>query len=187
MELITDLRYSARHPWAHAGLWACAAALAALCAALAAWWPEQRAHAALDEALAAKRRAVVEGRRAEELARAYREARVHVAALDAKLRHGATQAQLVQGFARLARRHGVRILGETYDEGRNARQPQLSAELTLQGSYAGLRDFVAELATLPTWSEVHEVRIENVHGAAQQKGRVRIVTYRQATEARSGT
>ena len=187
MELIKDLRYSLRHPAARAGLWACAVALAAAGAAFAAWWPEQRAHAALEETLATKRRAVVEGRRAEELARAYREARLHVAALDAKLRHGATQAQLVQGFARLARRHGVRILGETYDEGRNARQPQLSAELTLQGSYAGLRDFVADLATLPTWSEVHEVRIENVHGAALQKGRVRIVTYRQPAEARSGT
>ena len=40
--------------------------------------------------------------------------------------------------------------------------------------------------TLPTWSEVHEVRIENAQGAALQKARVRIVTYRHSVEARKG-
>jgi hypothetical protein len=183
--LLDDLRYGARHPWARGGLWACAATLAALCAALAAWWPEERAHAQLEDAVSAKRRMLVEGRRAEELARAYEEAKVRVGTLEAKLQHAATQAQLVQSFARLARRHGVRIVGETYEEGRGAGR-QLGAELVLQASYPSLREFIAELATLPTWSEVHEVRIENAQGAAQQKARVRIVTYRQSVEARKG-
>ena len=185
---LADLRYSARHPWARAGLWACAAALLASGAAFAAWWPEQRAQALLEESISAKRRALVEERRAEALAQAYREAHAGTAALEGKLRHAATQAQLVQSFARLARRHGVRVLGETYDEGRKAgRHAQLGAELTLQASYPALREFVAELATLPTWSEVHEVRIENAQGAAVQKARIRIVTYRQAAEARKGS
>ena len=178
---LADLRYSARHPWARAGAWACAAALAALCAAAAAWWPEREAQAALEQAIVAERRALTEAQRAEELWRAYAEARKEVAALDRKLGHAATQAQLVQSFARLARRHGVRIVSETYEEGRGA-QPMLSAELTVQGAYPALREFVAELAGLPTWSEVHEVRIESARGAELQKGRIRIVTYRQAAE-----
>jgi Tfp pilus assembly protein PilO len=176
---LADLRYSARHPWARAGAWACGCALVAAGAAFAAWWPEQREQAALEEAIVSQRRTLVDARRTEELARAYLQARKEIAALDRKLGHAATQAQLVQDFARLARRHGVRIVSETYEEGRGV-QPTLSAELAVQGAYPALRDFVAGLAGLPTWSEVHEVRIESARGAKLQKGRVRIVTYRQA-------
>jgi Tfp pilus assembly protein PilO len=177
---LADLRYSARHPWARAGAWACACALAAAGAALAAWWPEQRTHDALEHTLAAQRRALVEAKRSGELARAYAQAREEVALLDRKLAEAATQAQLVQAFARLARRHGVKILAESYEEGRGA-QAALSAELSVQGAYPALRDFVAELAGLPTWSEVQEVRIESARGTGVQKGRVRILTYRRSS------
>ena len=176
-----DLRYSARHPWARAGLWAVGAAAVVAAAAVAAWWPAQREHAALEDEIASKRAGLVQARQAEELSRAYAQARSAVAALEKKLQHGATQAQLVENFARLARKHGVKILAETYDEGRNpGAQPALSAELTVQGSYSALREFLRELSALPTWSELHEVRLETVQGTATQKGRIRIVTYRRS-------
>lgn len=180
-----DLRYSARHPAARSGLCAVAAAAVLALAAAGAWWPAQREQAALEESIAAKRRSVVQARQADELARAYAQARGAVAVLEKKLQHGATQAQLVENFARLARRHGVRILAETYDEGRGTAgaQPALSAELTVQGSYPALREFLRELSGLPTWSEVHEVRLETVQGSGTQKGRIRIVTYRRAAPA----
>lgn len=186
---LDDLRYSARHPWARSGLWAVAAAGMLAVVAASAWWPTQRQHAALEEEIAAKRRDLVQARQAEELARAYEQARGAVAVLEKKLQHGATQAQLVENFARLARKNGVKIVAETYDEGRGGTgaQPALSAELTVQGSYPALREFLRELSTLPTWSEVHEVRLETVQGTGTQKGRIRIVTYRRAApgEARA--
>jgi Tfp pilus assembly protein PilO len=182
-----DLRYSARHPWARAGLWACGAAAALMLAATALWWPAEQEHAALEEKIAATRRSLIQAQQSGELARAYVQAREAVAVLEKKLQHGATQAQLVENFARLARRHGVRIVAETYDEGRNASgaQPALSAELSVQGSYPALREFLRELAALPTWSEVQEVRLETVQGAATQKGRIRIVTYRGVSPAQA--
>jgi Tfp pilus assembly protein PilO len=184
-----DLRYSARHPWARSGLWAVAAAAVLTVAAAGAWWPAQREHGALEESIAAKRRSLVQARQAEELARAYAQARAAVAVLEKKLQHGATQAQLVENFARLARKHGVKIVAETYDEGRNAAgaQPALSAELTVLGSYPALREFLRELSALPTWSEVHEVRLETVQGTGIQKGRIRIVTYRRAAPGEART
>ena len=184
-----ELRYSARHPWARSGLWAVTAAAVLVLAAAGAWWPAQREHAALDEAIAAKRRGVIQARQSEELARAYAQARGAVEVLEKKLQHGATQAQLVENFARLARKHGVRIVAETYDEGRGAAgaQPALSAELTVQGSYPALREFLRELSALPTWSEVHEVRLETVQGTATQKGRIRIVTYRRSAPGEART
>jgi Tfp pilus assembly protein PilO len=176
---LAELRYCLRYRWARAGLIAAAIGMVALAGATAAWWPAQVEQDALEQQISAKRRALARAQHSEELARIYQRAEKDVASLEAKLRHGATQAQLVQSFARLARRHGVRIVSETYEEGRNAAaQTALSAELAVQGPYPALRDFLREIGSLPTWSEVHEARIESAPGAAVQKGRIRIVTYR---------
>ena len=179
---LADLRYSARHPWARAGLALCAAAAAVLLVVLALWWPAQREREALEESIAASRRALIQAQQADELLAAYARAGKQVAQLEKKLEYAATQAQLVESFARLAREHGVKIVTETYEDGRAAgTQPALAAELAVQAGFPALRDFLRDLSSLPTWSEVQEVRIESAQGAAVQKGRIRIVTYRSAT------
>jgi len=178
---VADLRYSARHPWARTGLALCAAAAALLVVALALWWPAQRERDALEDSIAARRRALVQAQQSDELLAAYARAGKQVTQLEKKLAYATTQAQLVESFARLARAHGVRIVTETYEEGRAAgTQPALSAELAVQAGFPALRDFLRDLSSLPTWSEVQEVRIESERGAAVQKGRIRIVTYRAA-------
>lgn len=180
---LAGLRYDARHPWARAGSWAAAAACVLMLAAFAAWWPAHREASALEDRIAAKRRALAQARQSYELLGAYTKASRDVASLEKKLRYGATQSQLVENFARLARSHGVKIVSETYEEARGAGvQPSLSAELAVQGEYPALRDFLRDLSALPTWSEVQEVRLESAQGAAGQKGRIRIVTYRQPAE-----
>jgi Tfp pilus assembly protein PilO len=157
-------------------------------AMLAAWWPAHSEQAALEEAIASKRRGLVQARQAHDLLAAYAKASKEVALLEKKLQHAATQAQLVENFARLARRHGVKIVSETYEEGRGSgAQPMLAAELAVQGSYPSMRDFLRDLSGLPTWSEVQEVRLESVPGAPTQKGRIRIVTFRQAPAATGKT
>lgn len=176
---LADLRYAARHPVARAGLWAAAVTGAIMLAALATWWPAHSDTASLETRITAKRRALADARHNYELLAAYTKASRDVASLEKKLRYAATQSQLVENFARLARRHGVKIVSETYEEGRGA-QPALSAELSVQGEYPALRDFLRELSALPTWSEVQEVRLESAQGTGAQRGRIRIVTYRQA-------
>ena len=179
VSLLAELRYCLRHRWARSGLIAAAIGIAALTGVTALWWPAHSEQNALEQQISAKRRALARAQQSDELARVYQRAQKDVASLEGKLRHGATQAQLVQSFARLARKHGVRIVSETYEEGRNAAaQATLSAELAVQAPYPALRDFLREVATLPTWSEVHEARIESAQDKALQKGRIRIVTYR---------
>ncbi len=162
-------------------MWACAAAAALLLVAVAVWWPAQHERAKLEDTIGGKRRELVQAQQADELLRAYGKARKEVALLEKKLEHAATQSQLVENFARLARKHGVKIVSETYEEGRAAgAQPMLNAELSVQGGYPALRDFLHDVSALPTWSEVQEVRLESVQGAATQKGRIRVMTYRHA-------
>jgi len=176
---LAELRYGARHPWARAGSWVCAVAAALALVALAVWWPAQRDRSALEDKISSARRALVQAQQADELLSAYARASKDAALLEKKLEHAATQAQLVESFAQLARRHGVRILTETYEEGRGP-QPALGSELAVQAAYPALRDFLRDLSALPTWSEVQEVRLESVQGSAPQKGRIRIITYRAA-------
>jgi len=152
---LADLRYSARHPLARAGLWACSATAVLVFGVLAVWWPAQREQAALEDKIISTRRAMVQAQQADELLSAYARAHKDVALLEKKLQHAATQAQLVENFAHLARNHGVKIVTQTYEEGRGSgTQPTLSAELTVQGGYPALRDFVRDLSALQTWSEV---------------------------------
>ena len=180
---LAELRYGARHPWARAGLRAGAAAATLALLALAVWWPAQRERTALEDKIQSKRRDLVQAKQADELLGAYARARKDVALLEKKLQNAATQAQLVENFARLARHRGVKIITETYEEGRGAGvHPSLNTELAVQADYPALRDFLRDLSALPTWSEVQEVRLESVQGASTQKGRIRIVTYRHAPQ-----
>jgi len=163
-------------------MWACAATAALLLVAVAVWWPAQHERAKLEDTIGGKRRELVQAQQADELLRAYGRARTEVALLEKKLEHAATQSQLVENFARLARKHGVKIVSETYEEGRaGGAQPMLNAELSVQGGYPALRDFLRDVSALPTWSEVQEVRLESVQGATTQKGRIRVMTYRHAS------
>lgn len=177
---VADLLYAARHPVARAGLWAVLAAMVLVVLALAWWWPAQRAEQGLNNDITAKRRALVQMQQADELLRRYETARKAVPLLEKKLEQSISQAQLVESLARLARQRGVRVISETYDEGRSTGgQALLLAELTVQGSYTMLRDFLRDLPGLPMWTEVQEVRLEGARGAAQIKGRIRIATWRR--------
>src|SRR5213594_2410409 len=146
---LAELRYGARHPWACAGLRAGAAAATLALLALAVWWPAQRERTALEDKIQSKRRDLVQAKQADELLGAYARALKDVALLEKKLQNAATQAQLVENFARLARHRGVRIITETYEEGRGAgAHPSLNTELAVQ---ADTRRFAISCAICPRY------------------------------------
>lgn len=185
---IAELRYNVRHPLARLGVRALLAAGTVLVGALALWWPAQHADSGLQAQIAAKRRALVEVQQADELLRLYTSAQKSVPLLEKKLEQSVSQAQLVDSLSRLARQHGVRVASETYEEGRSSGgQALLLAELTVQGSYGAVRNFLRDLPTLPMWTEVHEVRLEAARGSAAVRGRIRVATYRAAPAGGGGS
>lgn len=176
---IAELRYGARHPLARTGVRALLGAVLVMAAALVFWFPAQHTNARLEAQITAKRRTLVETKQADELLRLYASAQKSVPLLEKKLEQSVSQAQLVDSLSRLARQHGVRVASETYEEGRSAGgQALLLAELTVQGSYGAVRNFLRDLPTLPMWTEVHEVRLEAARGSAAVRGRIRVATYR---------
>lgn len=172
------LRYGARHPMARAGRWALVIAVAGLTLSAAWWWPIASERTRLTDQIAQQRRALVAAREAVELQHAYGLAAQRAPELENKLRQTVSPAQLVESLGQLARRHGVRIVAEAYEEGRRERPPQsLVADLTLTGDYLALRRFIDGLAGLATWSIAEEVRLEVVRGGTDVRARLRVVTY----------
>ena len=181
----SELRYcSHHHPLTRSGLRGLLGSGAVLLATLAVWWPVLHTHDSLQARIAAQRRALVETQQAGELLRLYDAARRTAPQLERKLEQSVSQAQLVESLARLARQHQVRVVSETYQEGRSpAGQALLLAELTVQGSYGAVRHFLRGLPGLPMWNEIQEVRLEGVRSAAAVRGQIRIATYRLAPAA----
>lgn len=180
-ETLSMLRYSARCKAVRHGMFAVlAAALLALVIMLAWWGPAQREHAQLLHSIDARRAAMVEGVRSAQVARAQREALPVVALLEKKLQAHSGQAELIQGIARLAARRGVRVVSQSFDEGKAQRgDAAIYLELGLLGDYPSLRRLMGDLAALPMWIEVVEERLELVNASGGQvKAQMRLLTYR---------
>lgn len=183
----SELRYCARHPLARAGLWGLLGAGTVLVATLALWWPALHAQSRLQSEITGKRRAQVEIQQADELRKLYETAWKSAPLLEKKLEQSVSQARLVESLARLAHQHGVRVASETYQESRNTGgQTLLLAELTVQGDYGAVRNFLRGLPGLPMWNEIQEVRLEGARGTAAVRGQIRIATYRAAAPAGTG-
>ena len=179
--LVADARYSIRHPWIRRGAMFVAAAGVLMLIAFAFWWPAQNSHVALEEQIATKRRVLVQLQQGDELLRDYTRAQKDIPLLEKKLTNAATQAQLVEQLGRLARRHGVAVVSETYEEGRATGSYRvLNTDLTVQASYPAIRAFLHSLPDLPVWAEIQELRLEAARDAGVVKGRIRIATYRRA-------
>jgi Tfp pilus assembly protein PilO len=130
--------------------------------------------------ISARRAAAIEATRADELSRAQRKAVAAMALFENKLGVKAGQADLIQGIARLAAQRGVRVVSQSFDEGRVQRgDAALFLELGLTGSYASLRRLLSDFATLPMWLEVVEARIERSgESGGQVRAQLRLLTYR---------
>lgn len=170
------LGYGLRHPFVKAGSVASLVAAAVLAVAAGSWWPVQRADAALAERLTAERRALVEARQAGEAARNHARNLRDVPLLEAKLAAAADQTRIVDGLARLARAHQVRIVDQGYAARRD--KSGLVVELAVEGAYGSVRNFVRGLGTLPLWIEVQEAQLDRSDGTGGVKGRLRLVSFR---------
>ncbi len=179
-ESLARLRYGLRHPAARAGgVLALALSLSALLV-LAVWWGPMRLEQwKCLEAAESKRKAWLDGKQAQELSQASREARGTVALLERKLDSDLNQAQAVQTISRLAASHGVRVLSQSFEAGKKQEPVAvLLIDLTLQGSYQGLREILESLPEMNGWVEVLEANLESAGSGAQVKAQLTLAAYR---------
>lgn len=177
---VNALRYALRHPYVRLALWVDLALVVALAVGAALWWPTAREHQTLASAVDAKRQQLVFAQQAGTLVRAFRHAQVAVPRLEGKLRLSARQSDLVDQLGRLARQHGVRIVSQSFDDGkaRGAYLP-LQVNLGLQGPYGALRDFMDGLPSLPVWTEILEASLERSRESPEAvRAQLRLLAFR---------
>jgi Tfp pilus assembly protein PilO len=181
--LLDDLRYALRHPYVRAGGWINLALIVAAIAAAAVRWPVAQQHAELTAFVDAKRKQMVYSMQAGEMMRNYRHAQAVVPRLEQKLQAGMRQSDLVDSLGRLARQHDVRVLSQAFEEGKaRGAYSSLHVNITLQGRYTALRDFLDGLSSLPLWLEIQEAGIERAREAPDAvRTQLRLTTLRKAT------
>jgi len=182
-EVMLMLRYSIRcKAVRHAMIAMLAAAI--ICAGIVlVWWaPAKREQSQLVRNIDSRRAEMVEAVRSSQVAHAQHEILPAVVLLEKKLGVRAGQADLIQGIARLASQRGVRVVSQSFDEGKaQLGDAPLYLELGLLGDYASLRKLMSDFATLPMWIEVVEARLERAgDGGALVRAHLRLLTYRPA-------
>lgn len=179
---LDSLRYAFRHPYVRTGAWINIALIVVVIAAAAVRWPIAQQHAELTAAIDAKRKQMVYAMQAGEMMRNYRHAQVAVPRLEQKLQASVRQSDLIDSIGRLARQHDVRVVSQAFEEGkvRGAYSP-LHVNITLQGRYTALRDFLDGLSSLLLWLEIQEAGIERAREApGAVRAQLRITALRKA-------
>lgn len=181
LEAIKVLRYSLRCKQVRYGMYAMLLGAIACTLIMLVWWgPAKLEHANLSHHIDAIRAIKVEALRAGEVARGQREVLPAVTLLEKKLEAHSGQAELMQGISRLASKRGVRVISQSFNEGKaeNGDAP-LYLELGLAGDYTALRRLTGDLATLPMWIEVVEEHFERAsESGSLVKLQMRLLTYR---------
>ncbi len=180
-EMLAALRYGLRSRAVRAaGSAVFSAALLFATVVLVWWWPASHQQSALQQAIDSRRTAAMEAARSAEVVRAENEARQAAALLEKKLSASASQTDLIRGVAKLAAHHGVRVVTQSFDEGRGQRtEGALYMDVGLSGNYAALRGMLGDFATLPMWIEVIEARFDHAgDGGGAVRAQLRLLTYR---------
>lgn len=185
-EALALFRYSLRATTVRLALYALAAMAMVWAGVAAIWWlPAHREHTRLERDIAARRATIVDAVRAAGVAEAERKAQAGLPLFEKKLATHAGQAELIRDVARLAAQRGVRVVSQSFDEGRSQQQDgALYLNLGLTGRYVSLRRLLADFAGLPVWLEVVEAHIERAGGrGGQVRAQLRLLTYRAARRA----
>lgn len=182
-DVLLDIRYSLRHPRVKPLLIA-ALSLSIITAIAAAvvWYPASAEMDTLRRDVEAQRRAAVSAVYAGQLAAAYEQAARVLPELEKKLDHTFTQADLVTDLGKLARKHGLKLVSQSFEEAKikNGYQP-LRIDIGLQGRYADLRKFLLGLQTLPSWMVVEQAAFRRQGEGRLVKVQLQLLTYRQST------
>lgn len=186
---LDHLRYAYRHPWVRWGAWINLGLIIAVVVAALIRWPAAQQHRALEAAIDGKRKQMVYASQAGEMMRQYRHAQVVLPRLEQKLQAGARQSDLIDSFGRLARQHDIRVLSQTFEEGKpRGFYSPLHVNIALQGRYAALRDFLDDLASLPLWIEIQEAGVERARETPDAvRVQLRLTALRKAATGRAGS
>ena len=134
-----------------------------------------------------QRRAAVDAQYAQQLVDAFGTGKKQIAVLEQKLQVEGVQSTLVHEMEKLCRLNSVKLLAQSYQEGKVAEGKEgsdavLKHELVVAGSYPNLRRLIRDMEKLPTLSFIEEASFSKSAGQsfgqdARLKLSLRLSTY----------
>lgn len=181
MYIVADCKFSMRHPIVIIGLLSLTLVTAStLIFGALYWWPMHSEKGQGQTELALLRKDIIHHTQKIELAKAYYHTKDAIIELENKLNAKNSQAALVGNLTRLAKLDKIKILSESYEEGReeNGYIP-LYQEIILQGKYPAIKRFLSDVQALKTWTVIREARLERVKKRNYIKAVLTLVTFRR--------
>ena len=169
-----NILYSLRHPLIKTGMVASGVAITLVIVEFFGYWmPVRNDINRLSESVNLERKRIIDD--------AYLRAIKQLSEVDKKINSPVGHADLVNNIDNLATHRKLTIITESYDEGKeiNGYTP-LYMELSLQGEYQGMNEFLVDINSLPTWTVVGEGAISRLAGQQDLvKAQLRLITYRK--------
>lgn len=168
---------------------------AALLAAVIFWigvaalsWPMRSAASAKERVLADLRRRIATASFSGDVQQAARQASERLDAIDRRLGQQVLQGEISAKLAQIAARAAVTIQSQTYKEGPEQDGfVSLRQELTVQGPYEGVRQFLAGIETQPALTLVRALDMERgTQEARTIRTALQLVTYWRAVAVPPG-
>jgi len=180
-----DVLHALRYPRIRLGLRGLAVAGLTLMAVMGVvWWPNWHVASGLHRQIDAQRRANVETVNAIAVAASAERATVQLEHLQQKLRSATSQAALVDNLSKLARQAQVKILSESYEQGKTQDgTAPLVHELVVQGSYRNVRQMLVSLQSLPSLTIIQDAALSRDVRSGLVKAHMRLLTFRKAIES----
>lgn len=180
--IVRMLRYGMRYSRVRNGLFAMAVGIVLVLVTAVYAWPAQRETGRLLIEIEKTRRTIANDVIARQLTKAATNAERELAHLEPRLHVQGAQLLLIKRFTELAKRLGMQIVGESYEEGKpKDGYTPLHHELNLQGNYSAMRQYLNELHKTPTLTLIQEASFNRSGTSGQVKVRLRLVTYRKST------
>jgi len=182
----SSLIFSLRHPRVRFFLLGAAISmLFCLLVGAGYWLPTLRAYSQIQSEISVYRRNTSDIEYQSRLADISEKAAIEVDRIERKVDVAVTQAALVQNMALLARKSNVKIVSESYEEGRPLGEyAPLIQLLMVQAGYGELREFIAGVHRLPSFTLVQEAVITKSANSTVLKAQLRIITYRRDKDPR---
>ncbi len=177
-----NILYSLRHPLIKTGMVASGVAITLVIVEFFGYWmPVRNDINRLSESVNLERKRIIDDARSVQIHNAYLRAIKQLSEVDKKINSPVGHADLVNNIDNLATHRKLTIITESYDEGKeiNGYTP-LYMELSLQGEYQGMNEFLVDINSLPTWTVVGEGAISRLAGQQDLvKAQLRLITYRK--------
>lgn len=181
-----SILFSLRHPRVRYCLFGAAiSVLFCLLIGAGYWLPTLHAYKQANSEISVHRRNISDIEYQSRLADISGKAAIEVERIERKVDVAVTQAALVQNMALLARKSNVKIVSESYEEGRPLGEyAPLIQLLIVQAGYEELHEFIAGVHRLPSFTLVQEAVFAKSANSTVLKAQLRIITYRRDKDPR---